>query len=372
MNMQSSSQPLAAVVRPANAADNAGLLALVRRCTMDADISLIVERDPDFFALSRARGDTHTSVAEIDGVIVGCFSSWRHDAWLCGSRADICYVGDLRVAPEHRRRGIARQLADINTEYLATLPVVPYLGAAAAGNAPVESLAAAYGAGGPALSLFTSWQLLPMVRLKIPATYDIGAAGPGDEGELVALLDDFYRQRDFSPVFGGGGLANLLARSPGMQLCDYLIARRRGRIAAAIGVWDASSIRRTRVAGMPLWLRAVCTAGRAASRFVSFPPFPQPGALLRFRYIRHAAYAAGEMDALRALVRWAANGARARDEHFLLYTCADDDPLRDAVAGAPRLSFHYGVGSGNYFPQMPALKAESAPRSWYFDDAALA
>ncbi len=358
------------MVRSATAADNDALLALVRRCPMKADISLIVERDPDFFALSRVRGDAHTSVAEIDGTVVGCLSAWRHGAWLGGSPAEICYVGDLRVAPEHRRRGIGWQLGRINLDYLNTLPALPYLGATGAGNTAVAPLAADFGAGGPPIARFTSWQLLPVVPLKIPPNIYIGAAEPRDEGELVALLDDFYKSRDFSPVFSDGGLRQLIDRSPGMRLSDYLLARHRGRIVAAIGMWDASSVKRTRVVGMPLWLRALCAVGRGVSRVAALPPFPQRGTLLHFQYIRHAAFAQGEAQALLGLVRWAVNAARARDEHFVLYTCADGDPLGSAVAGAPRLSFHYGIVSSNL--ETPTFNARSTPRSWYFDDAALA
>jgi GNAT superfamily N-acetyltransferase len=372
MSQESGPTPMAAAVRPAGAADNSGLLALVRRCPMNADISLIVERDPDFFALGRARGDAHTLVAEVEGTIVGCISSWYHSAWVGGRQAEISYVGDLRVDPEVRRRGVGWQLAKANFDHLKTLPAMPYLAATGAGNAAVAPLVAAFGAGGPPIARFTSWQLLPVVPLKIPSALDIAAAESGDADELVALLDDFHRRRDFAPVFSDGGFAALLARSTGMQFSDYLVARRRGRIAAAIGVWDASQVKRTRVVGMPPWLRGLCAVGRGASRVAAVPPFPKRGALLHFRYIRHAAHGRGEEGALQALVRWAVNAARAREEHFVLYTCADDDPLCSAVAGAPRLRFRYGIVSSNFRPEARATSAISGAPSWYFDDAALA
>jgi GNAT superfamily N-acetyltransferase len=361
-----------AMVRPAAAADNDALLALVRRCPMKADISLIVERDPDFFALGRARGDAHTFVAEIDGALAGCLSIWRHGAWLGGSPAEICYVGDLRVAPEHRRRGIARQLATTLRDFQNMRPVVPYLLATGAGNSAVAPLAAAFGAVGPPIARFTSWQLLPVVPLKIAAHCDVGAAEPRDQAELAALFDDFYKSRDFSPVFSDGGLERLIRRSPGAQLSDYLVARLHGRMVAAIGVWDASSVRRTRVVGMPLWLRGLCAAGRGVSRIAPLPPFPQRDALLQFRYIRHAAFVRGGEPALKSLVRRAVNAARARGEHFVLYTCVDDDPLRCAIAGTPSLSFHYGITPFDFPPERPYFSGDSTPSAWCFDDAALA
>jgi GNAT superfamily N-acetyltransferase len=360
------------VVRAARADDNAAILTLIRKCPMQADISLTIERDPDFFALSRARGDAHTFIAEIDGELVGCLSAWRRDAWISGHRASVCYVGDLRVSPEHRRRGVARQLGMAMSKFQGKLPVVPYLLAAGDGNTAVAPVAAAFGAVGQPIARLTSWQLLPVVRLRIATDIDIGTAEERDVGELTALLDDFYRSRDFAPVFGDGGLNRLIASSPGASFSDYLVARRKGRIVAALGVWDASAVKRTRVVGMPLWLRGLCAIGRGASRVAPLPPFPRQGTLLHFRYIRHAVFAPGDGRALENLVRWAVNAARDRGEHFVLYTCVETDTLCLAVANVPRLSFHYRITPFQFPPEAPYFSGEIRPSTWCFDDAALA
>ena len=371
MKMNDHSRLSTAVVRSATAADNEALLTLVRRCPMRGDISLIIERDPDFFGLSRARGDSLTFVVEIDGAIVGCLGTWRRGAWLAGRPAEVCYVGDLRVDPDFRRRGVANQLAVKLRDYPDTLPPAPWLLATGAGNSAVAPVAAAFGAGGPPIARFTSWQLLPVVQLKVSAGFDIGAAEQRDECELVTLLDDFYRSRDFAPVFGNGGLRQLIERSPDARLSDYLVARRGGRIVAAICVWDASSVKRTRVIGMPVWLRGLCAVGRGISNLAPMPPFPRQNTALHFRYIRHAAFAPGETQALKNLVRCAVNAARDRGDHFVLYTCVDDDPSCSAVVGAPRLSFRYSITPVDTSPEPPYFNATCTPSAWCFDDAAL-
>jgi hypothetical protein len=119
---------------------------------------------------------------------------------------------------------------------------------------------------------------------------------------------------------------------------------------------------------MPFALRGMFAVGRALSRLAPLPPFPAPGATLRFRYVRHPAYRDGEHDALTALVRHAVSSARARRDHFLLFTCADDDPLRASVEGIPRSSYHYGLWGGSNRPG----EAVPFPEGRFFDDAALA
>ena len=360
------------VVRAAGASDNEGMLALIRRCPMQADISLIIERDPDFFALSRARGDAHTFIAEIDGALVGCLSAWRRDAWISGRPGSVCYIGDLRVSPEYRRRGIAHQLGMAMCKFQGELPVVPYLLAMGDGNRAVAPVAATFGAVGQPIARLTSWQLLPVMRLKIAADIDIGTAEERDVLELTTLLDDFYRSRDFAPVFGAGGLHRLIAASPGARLSDYLVARRKGRIVAALGVWDAERSEAHSGGG---YAAVASRTLRHRTRRISTGTAP---VLSGSRYSAACALhptcgvRVGRGPGLANLVRSAVNATRDRGEHFLLYTCVDMDTLRLAVASVPRLSFHYGITPVQFPPDAPYFTGEIRPSTWCFDDAALA
>jgi hypothetical protein len=355
--------------RAARPADNAALLSLFRECPMTADISLVVDRSPDFFALSRARGDAATLVVEKDGAVFGCASSWRRKGWLASTPTEFGYVGDLRIHPDHRRRGGGRGLAHAVLDQISQLPLSLYLVTIASGNGAIGALVTRLAEGRPKLlSRFTSWQLLPIWRFAPPGGLQIDAAEERDEDELADLLDESHRSKNLAPVFSDGGLRSLIQCSPGMAMSDYLIARRRGRMVAALGVWDARAVKATRVLGMPFALRGMFAMGRALSRLAPLPPFPAPGAMLRFRYIRHPAYRDGEQDALSGLVRHALNSARSRRDHFLLFTCADDDPLRGSIEGIPRSSYHYGLWGGSNRPG----QSVPIPQGRFFDDAALA
>jgi ribosomal protein S18 acetylase RimI-like enzyme len=361
-------------IRRARPQDNAALLSLFRSCPMAADISLRIDRDPDFFALGRARGDSETLLVEEGDGAVGCVSTWRRRGWLGGAPADIGYFGDLRIHPRYRRRGIAAGLGRAALDRLPERPAAVYLTTTAAGNRAADALLARFAAGSviEVAARFTSWQLLPLWRSRIPAGLEIGAAEAGDEPALVELLDDFHRRRSFAPVFSDNGLQSVLASSPGLRLSDYLVARRRGRVTAAVGVWDATAVKQTHVVGMPWLLRAAFALGRGLGGALGWSPFPAPGDRLRFRYLRHPAYRDDDVQALGALVRVAVNAARARRDHFLLFTCADDDPLRRAVEGIPRSTYHYVLRAGSDVPDRPPRLPPASPDHWFFDDAALA
>ena len=212
--------------------------------------------------------------------------------------------------------------------------------------------------------------MFPILPLRVPRGLDIHPAGPGDRDELVALLDRFHRRYELAPVFEDGGFEEVLGRSPGMELGDYLLAHRRGRLVAALGVWDQHDVKRTRVLGMPRRLRAFTTAVRGGARVLPLPRLPAVGETLDFRYARHAAHEPGHERALRALVRSAVNAVRRRGEHFLLFTCAQGDPIVSVLRRIPRSSYRYRVVAGANRPEAEVI-LDRLCGALIYDDAAL-
>jgi GNAT superfamily N-acetyltransferase len=360
-------------LRPANGDDNAALLELTRVCPMEGDIALRIDRSPDFFALSRCRGAGWTIVAEADGRIVGCASVSRRPAYVGGRPTVMGHVGDIKVRPGHRRAGVARRLLDEIARVEQSSDAAFYAATTAAGNAAVDGLVLDFGTDRTVsrIATFVSRQLLPLARARVDRSFAIAHGSSADEEELAALLDQAHGRYTFGPVFRDGAFRELLARSPGMQLSDYLVARRRGRIVAALGVWDQHAFKQTELVGLPRLLRWLTTAARIGGRPLGLPALPSEGEPLRFRYVRHPAHLAGEAEALAALVRHALGSARERREHFLLFTCAEGDPIERSTAGLPRTTYRYDLVVGKNRPwvedDLGAL-ASALP----FDDAALA
>ncbi len=352
--------------------DEPALLALTRACPMAADISLQIEREPDFFALSNARGDTKTVVAEVSGEIVGCVSASRRPAWLQGSAGEIGVISDLKVHPDHRGGGLGQRLLDEVARLEATGDPAPFVAQTAAGNSAVDTVVHRFGEGRTleVVGEFTSYQLLPVRPLPAP-TVEVHEATQADLPELVALLDGFHARLDLSPISGEGAFDRCMQRSPGLSLSDYLLARRGGRIVAAVARWDQHTFKRTRVMAMPTHLRWLCASINAANRFLPLCRMPAPGAPLTFRYLRQACHVPDELEALRQLVRVAVNEARARGDHFALFTTATGDPLSALASGIPRTTYRYRLVAGANRPEADAMVHRLRGRALY-DDASLA
>ena len=359
-------------VREATPGDNEALLRLSRKCPMTADISLSIERDPDFFALSRLRGEGSTYVAEREGRVVASGSVFRRPGYLFGAPATIGCVADLKVLPELRGRGLAGRIVRAIVDGESGDVTTPFMATAAAGNAGVERTVARLAGHCPVtrLGTFTSFQLLPVRIPQRPPRLDVRLATPADEDELASLLDAHHRQLAFAPVFRDGGFRRLLDLTPGLELESYRVARREGRLVAALAAWGESAVKRTRVRRLPGALRLASRLAAAASS-LGVPRLPGEGELLRFVYLRHLAYAPGEEDALAALVHASLREARSAGLHFVLLTCQDDDPAADATRGLLRLRYRYSLFAGTVSERGRGL-LEALARERLFDDAALA
>src|ERR1700756_4583919 len=89
-------------IRPATDADNDALLRLTRATPMGGRIALRIDREPDFFALLRARGATVVYVATHDEEVIGCLSAAIHSSYVRGTLERIAHVGDMKVHPNFR------------------------------------------------------------------------------------------------------------------------------------------------------------------------------------------------------------------------------------------------------------------------------
>src|SRR5687768_352141 len=100
------------VVREARSSDNPSLIALAAACPMVGDLSLRIDRRPDFFALNKLEGERwRVAVAERGGSIVGCAAFSERRVFLNGREVRTGYAGDLKVHPDHRNTKIADALS---------------------------------------------------------------------------------------------------------------------------------------------------------------------------------------------------------------------------------------------------------------------
>jgi GNAT superfamily N-acetyltransferase len=344
-------------IRACTTADDPFLVSLAARSPMQAPLSICIERCPSFYALRDLRGPSTTLVAERAGTVVGCVSVTTRRVLWDGEPREVDGVADLKVAPAERRTGVARALVQaVLRRGAARL----HVWTSAAGNDALAGVLRSSGIAPTSLATFTAFQLFPILVPSRPR-HPVARARPSDEGELRALLDAAFRGRRLAPALADGpGLA-------GIPVDEHLVVRSAGRIVAALAIWEASSVKQTRLVQTTRAVRWLQRATMLLPSALKAFALPAEGSLLRFRYVRHAVCSSGAVDALSALFQVALRDTADRGEHFLNFACDDRDPLVRALGRIPRLTYRYELRGWH-----PDDAPSNDPRqALYFDDPAL-
>ena len=104
--------------RPATHLDNQQLLELTAATGMQGDISLLIDRQPDFFRLLEKRGQTKVFVAQDEERIIGSLSVSCQSVYVDRTVLPVQYIGDFKVYESYRNQGIGLKLCDELADYV--------------------------------------------------------------------------------------------------------------------------------------------------------------------------------------------------------------------------------------------------------------
>ena len=365
---------LASAVRDATAADNDALVALAEACPMRGDITMCVDRAPDFFALVRLEGERwRVGVAEDAGTVVGCVAASERLAYVNGAATRTAYLGDLKVHPAHRGGFAADALVEFSREAVRgyggddMLALVTVLN----GNRSMEHRAVGL-RGLPPLTRFATLDVhaIPLLwpRAERVAGLRVDVACESDLDEMGALWNRVAPGRQLAPVLGAARLRAWIADAPGLTVRDYLVARRAdGRIAGFLALWDQYFIKQLRVLGYSARLAAVRAALNGLAPLARTPRLPAAGAVLPSLAVLHCCVERDEPEVLRALLLHAYTARRGAGYLFLTLALDRRDPLRTALRGL--LAQPTAVGA---YATTPAGRWTGAPldgRPLHFESA---
>jgi hypothetical protein len=326
-------------VREARASDNAALVALAAACPMTGEITMCVDRAPDFFALARLEGERwKVGVAEQDGVVIGCVAASERWAYVDGQPTRTGYAGDLKVHPAHRGGPAADALEEMVRETGREFggDDVPSLITVLGGNRSMERRTAGP-RGLPTLQQFASLHVhaIPFLwpRARVVAGLTVRAAREEDLDEMAALWSRLAPERQLAPVMDAARFRAWLASAPGLCIDDYLVARRAdGRIAGFVGVWDQRAMKTLRVLRYSRRLAAVRHAVNAVAPLLGTPRLPAEGGALPSLACVHLC-APDDPSVSRALLLHAYAAYRASGALFLTLALDRRDPRTRALRG---------------------------------------
>lgn len=316
-------------VRWATAEDDAALRRLCVRTPMHGAVSYCLEREPEFFALTRLQGDAGGRVAVIrDGAEIAAMAMMaRCRTWIDGLEVPCAYVGDLKVDPQHRRGGLAGRLVRFLAEELRRERIDRLFFLTLAGNRAMRLIDDSPGHLRVSTLGTVRNYLVPFGSAKrLTSDAGISRAKPDSIPEMIAFWNRTQRVRSFAPVLDDTLLSHWLTR---LNIGDFRLLHRHGELKAICAVWDASAIKQIRLIRLSRGMRVATAFYNVANRIRGRARFPEAGERLRFLYVTHVC--AETADDLEALLLDIHN--EYREEGYLYLDLALDrgDPLTAAL-----------------------------------------
>ena len=357
-------------IRRAIEDDNEGLLALTRATPMAGTIALRIDRDPDFFALLRMRGESIVYVALQGSEVVGSISAALRTVYISGEPETAAYVGDMKVHPRFSGSRIALNLTQTLEAHLRSAGIDLGVCVVADGNRRAMPLLA--GRLGitrwVSMGRFLVKELLPSPFEGSAGGYRIELAEAKDLTSITALLNQFHRSRQFAPRLTESEIIAPGCSGGEGAYSRTLVARRDSRIVATLSLLDTATVKRNVLLGIPPSARAAVALLRLMA--APFPGFcvPRIGHPLRILTVRHFACEGGHEQALGSLIRRARCEAFHNRFTFLLLGLHESDPLCHLLQGMPGFTFtSLAFATSLQAPE----RLESVSRGIPFEDYAL-
>lgn len=327
-------------LREATATDNAGLVALARACPMRGGLGLCIERDPDFFALSRLFGDPWRvfAAAGDSGQVIGCTGLAFRRVYVRAEEREVAYLSDVKIHPDHRgprsaADALIKSALDLCRQGIGGGGIMFFT--IMAGNRHAEKWSPGL-RGLPPLNHFATLEAFSIPLLwapRPPPDLDVSPAEEADVGEMVALWRHRAPALQFAQAFDEGSFRSWIERAPNLGLSSYRVVRRGGRLEGFWGLWDQHPLKQLRVVKYAPRLAVPRLAFNAVARLAGAAPLPAPGGELRALNAVHLCAPLEDPGVLRALVLSALREWRGRGFSTLNLSLDVKDPRRAALLG---------------------------------------
>ena len=353
-------------VRWASGEDDAALRRLCVRTPMQGPVSYCLEREPEFFALTRLQGDQGGRVAVVDhesGIVaMAMMAPFR--AWVGGEEQNCAYVGDLKVDPDHRNRGLAGSLVSFLGLELQREGIDRLFFLALAGNPAMDLIDNAPGHFEVRKLRTIRNFLIPFGSLKRSKSETvISRATPESIPEMIALWNRNQRVRAFAPVLDEKLFSHWLSGIGSLD--DFRLVHRHSRLTGFCAVWDASAIKQIRLLRLSFGMRAATAVYNVLATVRRRPRFPPAAQLLRFLYVAHVcAETAEDLEALLVNIH---NNNRLKPYLYIDLALDRADALVAALSCFRSMTVDFEIREARTPALRPVVASPADDDSAYFD-----
>ena len=266
-------------IRAATEADNFALRELERSCPQGTRLKLYSERD-DYFLRSRLYGNDHTLVAEDrqQGRLIGVMAAALKEVYLGGAVRPAVFFYDLRVHPDYRRSVLGRHMLGVwnaMERWAQDSGAHLIYGLVKHDNDPMIGMRDKRSG----YRFVGSMEVVSRAVFRRRRVPEMPEEVRPDDAELPRGVWQRYGRRDFYPAAFRHELLTPAMASTG--LFSYFRLRRGGSWAA-LGLFRAARVQRTRVVRIPSGYKLLRPLFAALSPLLPLPRIPLEGGSLGY------------------------------------------------------------------------------------------
>jgi hypothetical protein len=320
--------------------DDAGIRRLLAANPVPGKIRIRYEREPDYFAGCATMGATQVLVARANDQVVGVACRSIRPMFINGERADVGYLGQLRVDPRYHGRWLVlrgfRKLHDLHRQS----PPRGYVTTIIEGNDEAEGVLVRL-ARGP-MPRYRKLDRLMTLALPTAGAARVDAVPSTKSlGDIVTFLQSEGRRKNFFPVYEEQSFSDGTTR--GFDPRDFIVIQRAGAILGVAGLWDQSSYKQSVVDAYDPLTRAARPFYNTAAKLLHRPALPKPGSALKFAYGSFFCVRDDDAAVAHTLIERLLATARERRFDHLLLGFAESDPLLAAACTFRHIAYPAGI-----------------------------
>ncbi|MFQ6116789.1 MAG: GNAT family N-acetyltransferase [Candidatus Bipolaricaulia bacterium] len=320
-------------IREATTDDNAELQRLQARCPLGTTLIVSAVNTPDFFARAKTYESFKVFVACEGERIVGSGACAIRQGLVNGEISRVGYEFQYFISPDHRRRGIARQLHQHIEDYLTQHDVALSYCLIMEGNRPSMRLFEGQG--------FKLHRTLVMPGLAIYREMGLATEGEvrpitsEDLGAVAELLNGTWQDYNLYEPTSAEVLTKFIERTPAYGFDNLFVLEDQGEILTCLSFWDWSQITELTVKALNMKIRALGWLLNIARRFRTLPRIPKAGDRLKQAVLTPIGFQ--DPKHLVVLLRHVNNLALQREIEQVFCVCERDHPLLSSMKGLIRI-----------------------------------
>jgi len=316
-------------IREATVADNPGLINLTSLTPMKGEISIRIDRHPDFFSLLRLRGNCIVYVMEKEEQIIGSFSAAEVNCFINGKESIVYYVGDLKIHPIVQKTVYTVRLIRALYDHLLKMKADIVFCTAAYGND--EILPFFNGRVGlprfKNIGIFTVFQMIPLPQTRINDYYRIEQSKV--DSDLLGLYNECSKKYQFGHLLDKYSLDSAINYSIKID----------GDYKAAISLVDVGDAKQNVIIKLPALIRILVKFINGISKILPIFHLPHPNEPIKILYIKAYAWKDDYKDAFKILIDKAMETAYHRKYNFLSIGLHEKDLLQKTFSRRMKFTF---------------------------------